>query len=266
MVSIRSKEQGAAHLLLVILAVVVVLAGVGYLYWQNFIQADTDNTGNVKQVPTQTKQSEKEFCDDDEDVMAASGTFCSEELGIKLDVPDIFAGKLKKIKNYEVSEGPLEWDAKKSAGLSDNVYQAKMTGNDNFTFTIAQEPIRTGYIDFTYKLQNTYYDQSTGKLTLVKSPTRTYNSATDKTTLTGKYSKGEVVPSFKAGGVRFFEGGVGDAGLTGINFLGIVNEKFIVITIRNQGYMGDPANNPTTIDAQGVFEELDSSVKQIEVM
>jgi len=253
----NESQIGSVHVVLVAALVVVLLGALGFAFWNNFLNKET----LVSQ--TESKPKANDFCLSGENAAAENGVFCSKEIGVKFAVPSIFAKKLTKVDNYEVFEGPLDPNAKKSAGTSENVYRATISGNDNFTFTVAQEPVRTGYVDVPHKLQNTYYDQATGDLTLIKAPTRHYDSATDAYITSGSYSKGEVVPSFTVGDVRFFKGSNGDAGQVENIYFGIVNGKIVKISLKNMGYIGDPASDPTTIDASKVLDELDKAIKAL---
>jgi hypothetical protein len=259
----KNKSQtGSAQIVIVIVVVAALVGTLGFVFWNNFLNKKAD----VAQTNA-TKAKVEESCAGTQNTAAEKGVFCSEELGVKVTVPSIFTNKLVKAANYEVFKNPtLNPDSKQSAGMSENVYSAAISGNDNFTFTIAQEPLRTGYVGVSHMLQNTYYDQADATLTLVKSPTRHYDSATGTYTTTGSYSKGEVVPSFTADGVRFFKGTVGDAGQTENTYFGVVKGKIIKISLKHTGYMGDPSHDPSTINADNVFAELDTAVKALKVV
>lgn len=255
----KDKSQtGSAHAVIIVVLIIALIGGLGFVFWNSFLKKETpvSQTGDTLQV--------EDFCSSGENVKAENGTFCSKEIGVKFTVPSIFVNKLVKTDNYEVFEGPLDPNAKKSVGTSENVYRATISGNDNFTFSIAQEPLRTGYVDVGHKLQGTYYDQATGDLTLVGTPTSHYNSTTNTST-TGSYSKGEVVPSFSADGVRFYKGSTGDAGRIKNAYFGIINNKIVKISLEHVGYVGNPANDPSTIDADKVFDELDKSIKALKI-
>lgn len=235
------------------------IGALGFVFWNNFMKKDNVVT------QTENKPKTESFCSGKENITAEGGTFCSEDVGVKLAVPSIFENKLAKAANYEVFEGPLDSKDKKSAGTSEQVYQAVLKGNDNFTLTIAQEPLRSGYVGVGHSLQKTYFDKATGELTLVKAPTRTYDAATDTYATSGEYSKGDVVPSFVADGIRFFKGQIGDAGTVENAYLGVVDGKIVKISLKHVGYMGNPADDPSTIDADPVFDELDKAVKALKV-
>jgi hypothetical protein len=257
----HNSQTGSAHIAAIVVLVIALVGALGYIFWNNFLNKEetavskTENTSAAKQV-----------CADGENETAEKGTFCSDEMAIKFAVPGIFTGKLAKADNYEVTESSLGPDGEKSAGTSELVYSAKMTGNDNFTFTIAQEPLRSGYVDAPHALQTTYFDKSTGELTQVNIPMSRYDSAKDDYVLSGEYSKGAVVPSFDVDGIRVFKCSNGDAGRAGNIYLAVINDKIVKISLQHDGYMGDPANDPTTIDADKVFEELDKSIKALNVI
>lgn len=255
----NKSETGSAHIVILSLVVVALIGTLGFVFWNNFTKKDTHTSKK------ETTSNAEKFCTDGQDVTAKNDTFCSTDVGIKFTVPSIFAGKLVKADNYEVFQGPLDPNAKTSAGSSENVYKATISGNDNFTLTVAQEPLRTGYVDMQHSLQPTYYDQSTGVLTLVKAPINTYNSATDTYVTTGSYSKGDAVPSSSIDSIRFFKASNGDAGQTESAYFGVVNNKIVKISLKHSAYMSDPAKDPSTIDSDKVFNEFANNMKALTI-
>jgi hypothetical protein len=255
----NKSEIGSAHVIVLSVLVVVLIAVLGFLFWNNFVKKDTPAPKK------ETASKVTEFCADGQDTTAKNGTFCSTDVGIKFTVPSIFAGKLAKADNYEVFQGPLDPNTKTSAGSSENIYKATISGNDNFMFTIAQEPLRTGYVDVTHALQNTYFDQATGELTLINMPTVHYDSVTNTSTKSGGYSKGDAVPSSTVDGVQFFKGSYGDAGQIGETYFGVVNNKIVKISLKYMGYMGDPSKDPSTIDSTKVFDEFANNMKGLTI-
>lgn len=254
-----NTQTGSAHVVIIAVIIVALLGALGFVFWNNFMKKDTVVTQN------ENKPKPESFCLDKENVAAEGGAFCSEKIGIKLAVPSIFVNKLAKADNYEVFEGSLDPKDKKSAGTSEQVYQAVLSGNDNFTLTIAQEPLRSGYVGVGHLLQNTYFDKTTGELTLVKTPTRMYDAATGTYTTTGDYSNGDAVPSFMVSGIRFFKGQIGDAGTVENTYFGVVGGKIIRISLKHVGYMGNPADDPSTIDAEPVLDALDKAVRVMKI-
>jgi len=256
----KSKSEiGSTHVIILGVLVVVLIGALSFVFWNNFMKKDTPTSKK------ETTSKAEKICTDGQDTTAKNGTFCSSDVGLKFTVPSIFTGKLAKADNYEIFQGPLDPNTKTSAGSSENVYKATISGNDNFTFTIAQEPLRTGYVDVTHALQNTYFDQVTGELTLVNTPTSHYDSVTNTSTKSGNFSKGNPVPSSTVDGVRFFKGSYGDAGQIGETYFGVVNNKIVKISLKYMGYMGDPAKDPSTIDSDKVFDEFASDIKALTI-
>lgn len=260
----KNRSQiGSAHVVIIIVAVIGLLGAVGFIFWNNFLKKESTTSQTASKS---TKPKAQKPCSDEENEKAENGTFCSKEIGIKFVVPSIFFNKLAKADNSEVFQGLLDPNAKKSAGFTENVYKATISGSDNFTFTITQEPLRSGYVGVAHGLQEVYYDQSTSELTLVKTPNRHYDSKTDTITVSGDYVKGDIVPSFLVGKTRFFKGVYGDAGQVGNDYFAVINNKIVKILLKNVGYMGPPASDPTTIDANKIFDELDKSIKELKII
>jgi hypothetical protein len=254
----KKSQIGSVHVIVIAVAVAIVIGALGFVFWNNFLKKDS----SVSKTEDKTTTKPADFCAKGQNLMAENGMFCSKEMGIKFAVPSMFNNKLAKTDNYEVFQGPLDPNAKKSAGMSESFYRASIEGKVSFTFTVAQEPLRTGYVDVYHALQNTYFDQSTGELTRVNMPTRNYNSATDSYTVSGEYSVGEAVPSFDVNGVRFFKGSNGDAGQTENIYFGVVNNKIIKISLKSAA---DPAVESSS-DADRMFSEFDKSMKMLEVV
>lgn len=255
----NKSEIGSAHVVILSVLVVALIGALGFVFWNNFMKKDTPATKK------ETTSKVEKFCADGQDTTAKNGIFCSTDVGIKFTVPSIFAGKLAKADNYEVFQGPLDPNTKTSAGSSENVYKATISGNDNFTLAVAQEPLRTGYVDVTHALQNTYFDQATGELNLVNMPTIHYDSVTNTSTKSGDYSKGDAVPSSTVDGVQFFKGSYGDAGQIGETYFGVVNNKIVKISLKYMGYMGDPSKDPSTIDSAKVLDEFANNMKALTI-
>lgn len=256
MIKNSQYQAGSAHIVIIVILIVVIVASLGFVVWKNFfVPKDSQPTAEV----SQTKDSECES-----DVIEKNGVFCSEEIGIKLKAPMVFDGKFAKTDNYEIFKGTVDYTTRTSAGHSDIVYSAVITGNDEFTFTIAKEPLRSGYVDVGHMLQSTYYDAETGLLSLTTSPTQNYNSTTDSYTTSGEYAVAATLPSFVVDDVKFYHGSVGDAGTRYETYFAIVNDSIVKIKLTHSGYMGPAENDPGTIDADQVFNELDGAVKSLE--
>lgn len=258
MIKSSQRQDGSAHVIIIVIIVLAIICVLGFLAWKNFL---TPHDAQRNSEVVQTKDS-----DCDGDPIEKGGIFCSEEIGIKLKVPAIFEDKFEKTDNYEIFKGTVDYTTRTSAGSSDLVYSAVITGSDEFTFSIAKEPLRSGYVDVGHMLQGTYYDTETGLLSLTRSPTRNYNSATDSFTTSGEYAVSDTVPSFVVDDIKFYHGSVGDAGKRYETYLAVINGSFVKIILKHDGYMGPVENDPSTIDADQIFDELDDAVKGIEII
>ncbi len=252
------RQTGSTHVVIIGILVVVIIGVLGLLAWKNFLAPQ-----NVK-TPAVVSRTEDSNCEGS--IVEKNGTFCSEEIGIRLKVPAIFDGKLKKTDNYEIFKGTVDYKTRTPAGNSDVVYSAVITGSDKFSFSIAKEPLRSGYVYVEHMLQSTYYDAETSLLSLTTSPKSSYNSATDSYTTSGEYAVADEVPSFVVNGVKFYYGSSGDAGVRIETYFAVINGSIIKIKLTHNGYMGPEENDPSTIDADQVFNELDKAVKTIELV
>ena len=258
MIKNSQTQTGSAHIFIIVVFIIAILSVLGFVVWDNFLAPK--DIPPAKEV-SQTKASKCESA-----VVEENGVFCSKEIGIKLRVPQVFEDKFKKTDNYEVFKGTVDYSTRVSAGESNIVYSAIITGNDEFTLTIAKEPLRSGYVDVGHMLQGTYYDIDTGLLSLVTTPVRNYNSTNDSYTTSGNYAVGETVPSFVVDTVKFYHGTVGDAGARYETYFAVVNGSIVKITLKHGGYIGPEENDPSTIDAEQVFHELESDMKQIQLI
>jgi hypothetical protein len=253
MVKNSRKQSGSISFTVIVFIVAALLGALGFIFWKNMSQTQgtTNNTSET-------------FCKDSKDLTAASGAFCSDEIGIKLTVPEVFYGKFEKTDNYEIFKGTVDYTTRTTAGYSDVVYSAVITRNDDFTLTVARESLRSGYVDVGHMLQGTYYDTETGLLSLATSPTQNYNSTTDSYAASGEYAVADTVPSFIVGGVRFYHGSLADAGSRIETYFAVINDSIVKIKLAHAGYMGPTENGPSTIDADQVFSDLDNAIKRIE--
>lgn len=257
MVKKSKKQTGSVHIIIVII-VVAIIAALGFVAWKNFLAP--------KDVQPIAEVSQTKGSDCGSVAVEVDATFCSKEIGIELKVPSIFYGKFEKTDNYEIFKGTVDYTTRTSAGNSDVVYSAVITGSDEFTFSIAKEPLRSGYVDVGHMLQGTYYDTETGLLSLTTSPTRNYNSATDSYTTSGEYAVADTVPSFVVDGVKFYHGSASDAGARHETYFAVVNGSIVKIILKYAAYMGPAENDPSTIDADQVFDELDEAVKAVKLI
>ena len=238
----RDKHQNGFGIVefIIIVAVIAILGTLGVVAYNSFQKDDEKKDSSTSQSKI-TKPEAKKPCPDEEGAPAKSGVFCSEGLGVKFTIPSIFKGKLVKGESYEIFEGQKGYYPGQSAGRASVVYTAQISGTDNYKLTIAQEPLRSGYIGFGHALQNTYYDKDA------------------KTLVT---ESNEEVPSFMVDGVRFYKGQIGDAGMMENAYMAVIKDKIVKIKIHNTGYMG-PGEDPAKYEVGTIFSELDNEVKKL---
>ncbi len=237
----NNSQKGSVLVIAVVVAAVLVLGGLGYVLWNNVIAKEPV----VTETTSPSTSEPKVFCKEDEDVTAVKGIFCSEDIGIKFKVSSIFAGKIEKASNYEVFQGGVYPSEKQSAGTSERFYSVTISGNDNFSFSIAQEPLRSGNIDFPYLMAPSDFNATSGKLMGMN---------------------GEEVTPFRNDSIVVYKGGYGDAGQLADYYLMTVKDKIVKIILKHASYMGPSENDPATIDESKVFEELNESVKTLVVI
>lgn len=257
----KSKRKPIVTILVLLLGFI---GGLGYVGWNEFQRINAANkVGEVVVKETTAGQFEQvdPLCAQGEDDKATSGTFCSEEMGIKFAVPKLFVGNIAKAANYPVYQSQLNPSTKTRAGSSLAVYSATASSAGAYTFTIAQEPLRTGYVDVHHALQDSYFDATTKELFRVTTPTAQYNYTTNSTTTSGVYAKGEAVPSFTTSSTRFYEGTNGDAGTMENIYFTVINDKIVKISLK---YVGNPAGGTTA--PTKVYDELTKSLKALRVL
>jgi hypothetical protein len=262
MSSMKHHTAQSGHIVLIvviILAVAGILAALGYVLAQNLHSPESQT--NTSQTPEQ-----ETICESGEDEAATNGTFCSEDLGIKFEVPAQFEGKIEPVDNYEIYEGPLDYSKRKSAGKSDRVLEGTFKqGAGTYTLTIAREPVRTGWVGVVHALQNTYYDEETGLLSLVNPPTTHYDSETDTTTTTGEYSIGETAPYFYVeGGVTVYWGIAGDAGVATSTYLVVRGDEFIIIRLETNVQLGPDVEEEYAIQSE-LIDQFNAAVPKLDL-
>jgi flagellar basal body-associated protein FliL len=262
MIKISSKQTGSAHVVIIVILVLALVATLGFVFWQNFMQSSKDNKdAQVSQNNSVGKSS---------DVCAGYGTavekdkvFCSKNIGVEFKIPEAFAGKFQKKENYDVFKGGMEDSEGSSAGKSLEYYEAVVSsGKESLLLSVAKEPLRSGYSSVNHALQQAYFNEANGILSLVNSPTRQYDSKTDTFTTTGSWSAGEQVPSFNVGDAKVYHGKTGDAGVVEDGYLTVVKGGVVVIKIK---HVTDPMGAPV-LDADKSFADLDASLKQLKFL
>jgi hypothetical protein len=257
MTMLKRDSGSALHITIIIILVIAILGLLGYVLWSNFFRTSSTETLTTSQT--------EPFCSAEETETADNGTFCSADMGIKFDVPRIFKGIVAEADNYEVFSSTVDPDSKVSAGNSEMVFEATISGTDNFTLTIAKEPLRTGYVGLPHLVYEAYFDQASGVLSSITFPEYNYDSTTGATTTTGDYAVGDPASSFMVGDIKVFKGLFGDAGTSIITYFAVVNDKIIKIGITHGGYIGDPADDPSTIDGTEVLDEFEAGIKTLVV-
>ena len=263
MIKNSQRQSGSALIIVVVVVIVAIFATLAFVFWKNI---SGNKSSQTTQITTQPQKAEVAPCDSDPSIVEEGDVFCSLAVGIKLAVPSVFEGKFAKADNYEVFKGTVDYTDRVSDGSSDLVYSAVISGNDNLTLTIAKEPLRSGYVDVSHMLQGTYYDTETGLLSNTTTPLRNYNSATDSYTTSGEYAVAATVPSFIVNGIKIYHGSDGDAGVRVETYFAVINDNIVKIILRHNAYMGPEENDPSTINSDQVFSELDSAIKKIEVV
>lgn len=253
------KQSRSALVILVIILMVVVVGSLGFVAWTKFSEPK-------QTAPVAEQSAPVVVADCEAGGVEKNSTFCSEEIGVKFAVPTVFDGKFKKADNYEIFKGTIDYATRTTAGTSDIVYSAVISGSDNYTLTVAKEPLRSGYVDVGHSLQSTYYDAETGLLSLTNSPPLNYDSATGTYTSSGETTPGDAVPSFMIGDTKFYHGTIGDAGTLYDTYFAVIKGSIVKIKLAHGAYMGPPETDPTTIDYKQVFNEFNEALKNIEVL
>ena len=68
------------------------------------------------------------------------------------------------------------------------------------------------------------------------------------------------------GSTRFYRADSGDAGIEDVTYVAVIKGQIIKIWLDHKGYIGDPAKDPSTIDASTVLKPLDDAVKKLQVI
>ncbi len=259
----RSKHKIIITFIVVMIAVIV---GAGIFAWYQFLAISQENKVGqlvIKESGADESAGILDLCGPEDDDKATSGTFCSKEIGIKTTVPAIFAGTMTKAENYPVFQGSLNPNTKSNAGSALNVYRSSVVNSaGTFTFTIAQEPLRTGYVDMYHAMQNLYFDATTKELYQVNSPVAQSNTQTGGVTTSGAYTKGVPIPAFTAMGKRFFQGSNSEPGKTDNTYLTVIDDKILKISLKYVGQSG-AANSSSKALVNKVYKELETSLRTI---
>jgi hypothetical protein len=262
MVKKYSSQTGSAFAVIAIILVVAIVGALGLVLWQNFIQSDeADNIAATQDKDTSSQKP----CAGSGNSVEGDGQFCSEDVGVKFNVPEIFQGKFEKVENYDIFEGSMEHPEGSRAGKSIVNYEAVVEAEkETLSLSVAMEPLRSGFSSIAHRLQGAYFDASNGQLYLLDASGRTskYDSTTDTYTTVGSFGVGESVPSFNVDSTKIYYGGIGDAGVVADHYLMVVNDKIVVIKIK---HAINPMYNPE-FDYKKSFADLNSYIKELKLL
>ncbi|MFZ1360499.1 MAG: hypothetical protein WAS27_00485 [Candidatus Saccharimonadales bacterium] len=246
----KSKKKRIAIVLSLFIVLLLIIGG--YIGWREFMRLNDAGQTKITESSHQPTDS-IQLCSPGDDTKATSGVFCSDEIGIKIPVPKLFAGKIEAATNYPIYQSQLAPNSKTPAGTASHVYQADVTTAGRFVFTIAQEPLRTGYMDVYHAQQNSYFDSTTKELTRVISRG-------------GQFIKGEPLPSFMSNGLQIFQASNTNGLMTEESFLMLVNDAIVRLTLQHTSVSGDAATAFSVPAVKRVFAELDTALKTVEVI
>lgn len=261
----NQNQSGSAHIVLIVILVLAIVGGFGYVAYAKFFAPKA-----AEPVAQTTTETEAAPCENEGDAVETNNVFCSEEIGIKLQIPTSLKGSFVKADNYEIFKGSVDYNDRASDGNADLVYVLDEPGEYGFKVTIAKEKLRSGYVDVTSYLSPTFYSEDTGLLSNIISPENVYNSVTQTTTQSGEYAVGETVPSFKVGETTFYHGTAGDAGVTMADYFAVINGSIVKIKIFSSAYMGMTESEPTGLrtddEENKLYDDLDAAIKNIVIL
>jgi prepilin-type N-terminal cleavage/methylation domain-containing protein len=232
----------------IIMAVVIVglLSAVGWLYISNQSHEQSSPKGSPTNTSAKKVDTKKDKCSGG-DITAKSGTFCAEDVGLHLSVPDVFKGKIKKINNYTVMTQNTIQEQGKVFGKSETAYEATLTGkNDTYSLTIAVEPLR----NFRPKSYTpSLFNRDTGQMYYIDSSKEAESTILD--------------------GVKFYNYGIGDAGSVSSIYMAVINDRIVVVSLVSQQQLGDPATRNYILDEaayQTMFNQYKAGISSLKVV
>jgi len=235
----RTNQQGsAAHIVIIVALVLVVLGLLGFVFWQNFLKKDTVTVNEQKQNTAQSSE-EKPKCDEGEDEKASNGVFCSEVYGVKFSVPEEFKGQLQQSENVAIF--PIADSQPEALGESESVISAKVSrGQYDYILTISLLPqINTMSVGFAAGGQ---FDSSDKKLYAIISTAE--NPAFHR--------DGEYPFVTSTNGIKVYRGTYGDVGHILYQNAIIIGDKVVIIDVNDKPNVteGLPTEAPTVDDAE----------------
>ena len=240
-VPMRTSQKGFSAVEIILVIVVVgLIATLGWAYFSKTQDSKNIGTDPSKKEANQTSQQDK--CADGSD-SAENGTFCSEEVGISVQMPDAFKGKIKPIENYTVYTQNTINEEAKIFRVSDVAYEASIKGaNDQYSLTIAKEPLR----NFRVKSYNpAFFNRDTKQIT---------------------YQDGTEVESVTLDGIKFYTYGGGDAGFMNTVYAAVINDQLVVVSLASVQQLGDPATRHYVLDVETLFAQFKERIKSLKVV
>ena len=237
----RTDQKGFSAVEIVLVIVVVgLIALLGWLYFSKMQASKSGDTNSSKQETKQTDQQDK--CTNGSD-SAENGTFCSEDVGISMQVPDAFKGKILPIENYTVYTQDTISEEPKIFRVSDTAYEATIKGpNDQYSLTIAKEPLRNFRV-------NSYVP-----------------ALFNKDSKQIHYQDGKEVESVELDGAKFYNYGEGDAGTLTSIYTAVINDKVIVLSLYTKQELGDSATRNYVLDNSVLFNQFKERIKSLKVV
>jgi hypothetical protein len=234
----RSKRKSLP--ILGLAAGLAALAAVTVILWVT----NGKENAPTSQIETADQDSgTKITCGADENEKAGKGVFCSEAIGVKLRVPDLFKGKLARGENYDL------YDKDGAAvGQSELVFEATVKDPadsdmaNTYRLIIARTPL--------VSRQGPCFDPCE-----FDSKTRTLYAGE-----TGKEAESVTVD-----GIKFFKGVIGDGGDYIVTYMGVVGDKVIEITLISGTYLG-PGEEKHSVNQEKLFIDFDKLVKTLRAL
>lgn len=202
----QKRQYGFTTVEIILVVLVVALAGgLGWMFYDKVqTQSEKSDKDQSKQVDNDSKKDD--VCKDG-DTSASDGVFCAQDVGVKIEVPDAFVGKFKKIDNYEVQTQRSIKDTPTTFGTSVVTYEASFEDtNGPRSMIISKEPLRD------FKVESSM------------------PSMFNKDSLKVTDWDGKEAETVTLDGKKFYTYGVGDAGAIGITYLAVIDGNLTVIS------------------------------------
>lgn len=262
MVKNSYSQNGSVFTVIIIILVVAIVGVLGFAFWQNITRSG-EVASSSKKVQEAINQNREKVCANSTDNVEAGGVFCSEDIGVRFQVPEIFKGKFQKAENYDITEGSMEELKGNGVGKSIANYRAVVTsGEESLSLTVSKEPIRSGYSSIGHALRSTYFNAETRNLYFVEGAKSEYDSTTDTYKVTQQGYAGESIPFFDVDGAKVFYGNIGDAGVIERGYLMVMSNHLVVVKIK---HAINPMNEPV-IDIDRPFADLDSYLRRTKIL